>query len=83
MRFKWLIHQSSSNLNGKKYRQKILKEENDIRFCRRSRKINQDVDDSREQDNIDVTDVIAQWEDSQDTNSDFIGNSVEQDVPSR
>jgi hypothetical protein len=44
----------------KKYRQKILKEENDIRFCRRSRKINQDVDDSREQDNIDVTDVIAQ-----------------------
>jgi hypothetical protein len=44
----------------KKYCQKILKEENDIRFCRRSRKINQDVDDSREQDNIDVTDVIAQ-----------------------
>jgi hypothetical protein len=55
----------------------------DIRFCCRSKRINQDVDNSREQDNIDTTDVIAQAEDSQDANSDFIGNSVEQDVPFR
>jgi hypothetical protein len=41
------------------------------------------VDDSRERDNIDTIDVITQEEDSQDANSDFIGNSVEQDFPSR
>jgi hypothetical protein len=41
------------------------------------------VDDSREQNDIYTTDVIAQAEDLQDANSDFIGNSVEQDIPSR
>jgi hypothetical protein len=61
----------------------MLKEEIDVHFCHRSKRINRDVDDSREQDNIDTTDVIAQVEDSQDANSNFIGNSVEQDVPSR
>jgi hypothetical protein len=67
----------------KKYHRKILKEEIDVRFCRHSKRINRDVDDSRERDNIDTIDVITQEEDSQDANSDFIGNSVEQDFPSR
>jgi hypothetical protein len=67
----------------KKYRRKILKEEIDVRFCHRSKRINQDVDHSIEQDNIDTTDVIAQVKDLQDANSDFIENSVEQDIPFR
>jgi hypothetical protein len=41
------------------------------------------VDHSIEQDNIDTTDVIAQVKDLQDANSDFIENSVEQDIPFR
>jgi hypothetical protein len=32
----------------KKYRRKILKKEIDVRFCRHSKRINQDVDHSRE-----------------------------------
>jgi hypothetical protein len=67
----------------KKYRRKILKEEIDVRFCHRGKRINQDVDHSIEQDNIDTTDVIAQVKDLQDANSDFIENSVEQDIPFR
>jgi hypothetical protein len=32
----------------KKYRRKIVKEEIDVRFCRHSKRINQDVNHSRE-----------------------------------
>jgi hypothetical protein len=56
----------------KKYHRKILKEEIDVHFCRRSKRINQNVDDSSEQDNIDTIDVIAQAEDSQDANLDLL-----------
>jgi L-lysine 2,3-aminomutase len=46
----------------KKYRRRILIDELDVRFCRRSRRINKDVEELKEQD--------------QNANLDFIENSV-------
>jgi hypothetical protein len=53
----------------KKYRRRILKEELNIRFCRRSKRNNKDVEDSRNQD--------------QNANLDFTKNSSETNVESR
>jgi hypothetical protein len=70
----------------KRYRRKILKEELDIHFCRRSERKKQDVEDTIDQDqnaNLnkqDVEDIIDQ---DQNANLDFIKNSIETDIDSR
>jgi hypothetical protein len=43
----------------KKYRRKILKEELDPRFCRRSKRHNNNVENLKDQDCIDTVDVSA------------------------
>jgi hypothetical protein len=67
----------------KKYRQRILQEEIDIRFYRCSKRINKDVEKYREQASIDTTDIISPAEASQSSNLDFIDNTTEKDVSSR
>jgi hypothetical protein len=47
----------------KKYRRRILIDELDVHFCRRSKRINKDVEDSRNQDqsaNLDFTENLAE-----------------------
>jgi hypothetical protein len=67
----------------KKYRRRILQEEIDVHFYRRSKRINKDVEKYRELDSIDAIDVISPREASQDANLDFIDNTTEKDISSR
>jgi hypothetical protein len=67
----------------KKYHQKILQEEIDFCFCRRSKRINKDVEKYKEQDSINTMDVTSPTEASQNANLDFIDNTAEKDVSSR
>jgi hypothetical protein len=70
----------------KRYRQKILKEELDIRFCHRSKRNKQDVEDTGDQDhnaNLNKQDVENILDQDQNANLDFINNSIETYVDSR
>jgi hypothetical protein len=65
----------------KKYRWKILKEELDPHFCRRSKRHNYNEGKCQYQDDIDTIDVSE--EESNNANLDFVENSMEQNAASR
>jgi hypothetical protein len=65
----------------KKYRRRILKEELDVRFCRRSKRHNNNVESCQDQDGTDTTDVSG--EASNNAILDSVENSMEQNIASR
>jgi hypothetical protein len=65
----------------KKYRKKILKEELDVHFPRRSKRHSNNVESCQDQDGIDTMNVSD--ETSNNTNLDSFENSMEQNVASR
>jgi hypothetical protein len=65
----------------KKYRKKILKEELDARFCRRSKRHSNNVESCQYQDGINTMNVSK--ETLNNANLDSFKNSMEQNVASR
>jgi hypothetical protein len=65
----------------KKYRKKILKEELDARFCRRSKRHSNNVESCQYQDGINTMHVSK--ETLNNANLDSFENSMEQNVASR
>jgi hypothetical protein len=64
----------------KKYQKKILNEELDVHFCRRSKRHSNNVESCQDQDGIDSTNVSE--ETSNNANLDSFENLMEQNVAS-